>query len=99
MAWKLEIGVSLTPVKEFPGNFSVGVGWVPGTPGAKYLVPSTWCQVLGSKYLVPSTWCQVLVTESLVPSTWYQILGTKYLVPSTLESLLLKGVNPPLAYD
>ena len=68
--------------------------------GTKYLVPSTWYQVLGTKYLV-RTWTPVLVTKYLVPkylvpSTWYQVLRTKYLVPSTLESLLLRGVNPPL---
>ena len=48
-------------------------------PGTKYLVPSTWYQVLGTKCLVPSTWYYVLGTKSLVPSTWYQVLGTKYL--------------------
>ena len=58
----------------------------------KYLVPSTWYQVLGSKYLVqvpgtkylvPSTLYRVLGTRYLVLSTWYQVLATKYLVPST----------------
>ena len=70
-------------------------------PGTKYLVPSTWYQVLGTKYLVPSPWYQVLGTRSLVPSpwtpwyqilgtksvpsTWYQVLGTNYLVPDTYQ--------------
>ena len=50
----------------------------------KYLVPSTWCQVLG-----PSSLCQVLGPKYLVPNafelmpgTWYQVLRTSYWLPS-----------------
>ena len=64
--------------------------------GMTYLVPSTWCQVLGTvvKYLVASTWYQVLGTKYLVPSTWYQVLGTKYLGPSTWYQV--SGTNYPV---
>ena len=64
-------------------------------PGTKYLVPSTWYQVLGTKYSVPSTCYQVLGTKYSVPSTRYHVLGikyqvldTKYLVPSTWYPVL-----------
>ena len=65
------------------GRFTCSVAGEPAIPdlGTKYLVPSSWYQVLGTKYLVPSTWYQVLGTQYLVPSTWYQILGTG--VPGT----------------
>ena len=64
---------------------------------SKYVVPTTWHQMLGTKCLVRSTysawyqalgkntWCQVLATKGLVPlapSAWYQILGCRYLVSS-----------------
>jgi len=38
--------------------------------GTKYLVPSTWYQVLGTKYLAP--------TRYLVPSAWYQVFGSNH---------------------
>ena len=38
--------------------------------------------MLGSKYLVASTWYQVLGSKYLVPRSRYQVLGTKFLVPS-----------------
>ena len=53
--------------------------------GTKYLVASTWYQVLGTKYLVPSTWYKVLGTKYLVQTTWYQVLGTSWAAGAAQE--------------